>query len=105
MRHCRIDHCPNPPRPSRRLCSKHQTRIAHHGDPHFTTWTVADEHNVATIIREARPAHGLTRLERVMVAQGLTEHGLPATEIARILGVHPRSVYRWRSEGFRQAAA
>lgn len=104
MRHCRITHCTNTAIPGRRLCTKHKQRIALHGDPDFTEWTVADEHDVAAIIREQRPAAGLTRLERVKVAQGLTDHGLPAGEIARILGVHPRSVYRWRAEGFRQAA-
>ncbi|NUS22714.1 MAG: helix-turn-helix domain-containing protein [Streptomyces sp.] len=103
-RHCRITHCTTNAIPGRRLCSKHKQRIALHGDPHFHTWTVADDHDVATIIAEQRPADGLTRLERVKVARGLDEHGLPASEIARILTVTPRTVYRWRSEGFRQAA-
>jgi hypothetical protein len=97
MRHCRIDRCTNPPRPGRHLCSKHKQRIALHGDPDFHTWTVADDYDVATIIREQRPADGLTRLERVRVAQGLTNLGLPAEEIARILAVTPRTVYRWRT--------
>jgi len=39
-----------------------------------------------------------------MVARGLTAREVPAEEIARIVGVQPRTVYRWRSEGFRQAA-
>lgn len=96
-RHCRITNCTNPPRPGRHLCSKHKQRIALHGDPHFTQWTVADDHDVAAIIREQRPAPGLTRLERMKVAQGLTGLGLPADEIARIVGVTPRTVYRWRT--------
>jgi len=104
-RHCRITNCTTTARPGRRLCSKHKQRIALHGDPHFTEWTVADDHDVQLIIAEQRPAQGLTRLERVLVAQGLTTQGLPAEEIARILGVTPRTVYRWRSERFRQAAA
>jgi DNA-directed RNA polymerase specialized sigma24 family protein len=105
MRHCRINHCPNPPRPGRRLCSKHKQRIALHGNPDFTQWTVADEHDVAAIIREQRPASGLTRLERVLVAQGLTNQGLPADEIARILGVTPRTVHRWRARTRQTEAA
>jgi hypothetical protein len=104
MRHCRITGCTTPARSGRHICHKHRVRIARHGDPDFTTWSVADDHDVAALIREQRPTAGLTRLERVQVAQGLTDHGLPAAEIARILGVHPRSVYRWRAEGFRQAA-
>jgi DNA-directed RNA polymerase specialized sigma24 family protein len=33
----------------------------------------------------------------VKVSHGLTEHGLPAQEIARIIGVTPRTVHRWRT--------
>lgn len=103
-RHCRITDCTTRSIPGRRLCSKHKQRIALHGDPHFTQWTVADDSDVQLIIEQQRPAPGLTRLERIRVARGLTEHGLPATEIARIVGVEPRTVYRWRAQGFRQAA-
>lgn len=104
MHHCRITNCTNEARTGRRVCGLHRQRIWRHGDPHFTEWTVADDHDVQTLISEQRPAQGLTRLERVKVAQGLTDLGLPADEIARILAVTPRTVYRWRSEGFRQAA-
>lgn len=103
-RRCRITGCTTPARHHRTVCTKHRLRIARHADPHFTEWTVADDHDVAAIIREQRPAPGLTRLERTKVARGLTEHGLPATEIARILTVTPRTVYRWRAQD-RQAAA
>lgn len=103
IRHCRITGCTTQIT-GRRTCLKHQRRIRMYGDPNFTQWSVADEHDVAVIIREQRPVIGLTRLERVLVAQGLTELGLPADEIARIVGVEPRTVYRWRSQGFRQAA-
>lgn len=101
---CRITDCTTPARPGRHLCPKHRTRLARHGNPHHTEWTTADTTDVQTIIRDQRPTDGLTRLERIQVAQGLTAHGLPAHEIARILSVTPRTVYRWRSEGFRQAA-
>ncbi|MFI8872418.1 helix-turn-helix domain-containing protein [Streptomyces sp. NPDC055243] len=70
----------------------------------WRSWKTADEYDVELIVREMRPAGDLTRLERVLVARGLTERRVPAVEIARIVGVTPRSVYRWRSEGFRQAA-
>lgn len=98
MRHCRITDCPTPAAKRRHYCYRHYHRIRRHGDPHFTTWTVADDQDVATIIREQRPTQGLTRLERVLVAQGLTNLGLPAEEIARILAVTPRTVYRWRAQ-------
>mgnify|MGYP001612675365 CR=1 FL=1 len=96
-RPCRITDCPKPARTGRHLCDLHRLRLYRHRDPHFTTWTVADDHDVQALIREQRPADGLTRLERVKVAQGLTEHGLPAHEIARILNVTERTVYRWRT--------
>ncbi len=103
-RQCRITDCTTPARPGRHLCTRHKYRLARYGDPHFHTWHVADEHNVAVIVHDRRPARGLTRLERVQVARGLTAHGLPAHEIARILAVTPRTVYRWRAQGFRPAA-
>jgi hypothetical protein len=105
MRHCRITDCDNPPRPGRRICFKHRQRIARHDNPHHTEWTVADDHDIATVIRDQRPAAGLTRLERVKVAEGFTNLGLPAHEIARILGVTDRTVYRWRAQGFRRPTA
>jgi hypothetical protein len=97
MRHCHINDCTNEARSGRRVCGLHRQRIWRHGDPHFTEWGVADDYDVAAIIREQRPAPGLTRLERVKVAHGLTGLGLPAEEIARILAVTPRTVYRWRA--------
>ncbi|MFI1166514.1 helix-turn-helix domain-containing protein [Streptomyces sp. NPDC020801] len=97
-RHCTIDDCTKTARPGRRICQMHRQRLARHGDLHFTEWTVADDTDVELIVAEQRPSPGLTRLERVMVARGLTDHGLPASEIARILDVTERTVYRWRAE-------
>jgi DNA-directed RNA polymerase specialized sigma24 family protein len=102
-RRCNIDDCHNTARPGRHICHMHRHRIARHCDPHFTQWTVADDTDVQLIIAAQRPSPGLTRLERIKVAIGFTENGLPASEIAQILGVTERTVYRWRSED-RQAA-
>ncbi|MET8080068.1 helix-turn-helix domain-containing protein [Streptomyces sp. NPDC005303] len=96
-RNCRIDDCTEPPRLRRRICNRHEIRIRRHGDPNFTEWSAADDSDVQMLIAEQRPAQGLTRLERVMVGRGLSAHGLPAAEVARILGVTERTVYRWRS--------
>lgn len=103
-RHCRITDCPTPTAKRRNVCHRHYNRIRRYGDPHFTTWTVADEHDVQTVIQQQQPAPGLTRLERILVARGLTQRDVPAEEIARILDVTPRTVYRWRADSFRQAA-
>ena len=97
LRHCRITGCPTLAAKRRNVCYRHQNRIRRYGDPHFNTWTVADDHDIQTIIREQRAAEGLTRLERVKVGQGLSAQGLPAHEVARILGVTERTVYRWRA--------
>ncbi|MEU8525293.1 helix-turn-helix domain-containing protein [Streptomyces sp. NPDC048629] len=75
----------------------HRTRINRHGDPHFTEWGTADEYDVDLIVRERRPAEGLTRLERVLVARGLTKRGASEAEIAEIVQVDPRTVRRWRA--------
>ena len=96
-RPCRIDGCTNPARDRRTVCHKHRHRIRRYNDPNFTTWTTADPNEVELIVREPRPVDGLTRLERRLVAQGLTARGTPADEIARILHVNPRTVYRWRA--------
>lgn len=95
-RRCRITGCTTNARPGRHLCSKHLQRITHYGDPNFTQWTTANQDEIDLAIREARPVEGLTCLERVLVAQGLTKRGTTAREIARILNVTPRTVYRWR---------
>ena len=99
-RPCRIDGCTAPAAKRRSVCDRHRNRLRFHGDPHFTTWTSADPAEVELIVRDPRPVDGLTRLERRLVAQGLTERGTPAEEIARIVGVTPRTVYRWRNHTY-----
>ncbi|MFJ1696242.1 helix-turn-helix domain-containing protein [Streptomyces sp. NPDC088252] len=54
--------------------------------------------DVDLIVSERRPAEGLTRLERVLIARGLAERKVPAREVARIVGVDQRTVERWRSK-------
>lgn len=102
---CRIEGCHRPRLRHRTICQTHVSRLRRHQDPDFLQWSTADDYDVDLIVRERRPAEGLTRLERVMVARGLTERDVPAREVARIVGVTTRSVERWRSEGFRQARA
>lgn len=96
-RPCRIGDCTNNAAPRKTLCHKHRHRIRHHGDPNFTTWAHADPDEVDLIVRHPRPVQGLTRLEQRLVAHGLTQRGTPAEEIARLLNVTPRTVYRWRA--------
>ena len=96
-RPCRIDGCPRDAAPRKTLCHTHRHRIRRYGNPDFTTWTHADETEVELIVQHPRPVQGLTRLEQRLIAQGLTERGANADQIARVVGVDPRTVYRWRA--------
>jgi hypothetical protein len=102
---CRIDDCPKPRAHHSTLCQTHRQRIRKWGDPHFTQWGTADMQDVELIVRERRSAAGLTRLERVLVARGLTEREVPAREVARIVGVDQRTVERWRAKDRKASAA
>ncbi|MFF8422873.1 hypothetical protein [Streptomyces sp. NPDC015680] len=95
---CRIQDCGKPRAHHRTVCQTHRQRIRKWGDPHFTQWGTADMQDVELIARERRPAEGLTRLERVLVARDLTARKVPAHEVARIVGVEQRTVERWRAK-------
>lgn len=100
-RTCTVDECGTATIRGRALCNRHQMRVRRHGDPHTTRWTIADETDVALIVECPRPVEGLTPLERVLIARGLTgkrPDGRPMTaeQIAEVVGVSPRTVYRWR---------
>ncbi|MFG2676982.1 hypothetical protein [Streptomyces sp. NPDC048445] len=102
---CRIKDCGRPRAHYRTICQTHRQRIRKWGDPHFTQWGTADMQDVELIARDRRPAEGLTRLERVLVARGLTARQVPAHEVARIVGVEQRTVERWRAKDRQEAAA
>lgn len=94
---CSIDGCTQPRAHHRRVCYRHITRIRRYGDPHFTTWTVADDTDVQIAVARRELPPGMTRLERRLVAVQLTDRGASAAEIARITGVTARTVVRWRT--------
>ncbi|OLZ72537.1 hypothetical protein AVW11_03855 [Streptomyces amritsarensis] len=96
-RPCRIDGCPDAAARHKTACHRHRTRIRRYGDPHFTTWTVADETDIQIAVARRELPPGMTRLERRLVGEQLTRRGASATEIARIAGVTPRTVVRWRT--------
>ncbi|WP_372344659.1 helix-turn-helix domain-containing protein [Streptomyces sp. KL116D] len=66
--------------------------------------TTADDFEVELVVAERQPATGLTKLEQRMVTRQLRRQDVPGTEIARIVGVDPRTVWRWLAED-RKAAA
>ncbi|MGV9756967.1 helix-turn-helix domain-containing protein [Streptomyces tricolor] len=57
-----------------------------------------DPHDIAAVVHDRLPDWGLTRTGRRTVTQQLTAQGARAEEIAELIGVTPRTVYRWRAE-------
>jgi transposase-like protein len=62
------------------------------------TWTTAHETDIASVVEHRLPDHGLTRLGRRIAARQLLDKNVPVNEIAQLIGVDPRTVYRWRRE-------
>lgn len=96
-RQCRHDGCTRPAPKNARQCDSCRQRIYRARHPRESAWSIADETDVQLIVEQPRPVDGLTRLERVLVARGI-DRRLPAAEIARVVGVSTRTVYRWRTE-------
>lgn len=104
QRHCRIDACERPTIRHRTICSTHRERLRKWGDPDFTQWTVADDMDVQLLIEQQRVPESATRLERRLIAVGLSDRGMSAERVAEVVAVAPRTVHRWRAKT-RQAAA
>jgi hypothetical protein len=68
------------------------------------TWQTADDYDIELVVEDRLPDWGLTRLGRRIAARRLAEREAPVEEVAELIGVDPRTVYRWRRED-RQAAA
>lgn len=79
------------------LCWTHRERWRTHRDFDHNEWTTADRDDVAAAAAARRLLPGMTRRERVLLGLALTDRGLPATEVARITRVSPRTVTRWRA--------
>jgi len=62
------------------------------------TWSTADTDDIAAVVDHRLPDHGLTRLGRRLAARRLAARGVPVEEVADLIGVAPRTVWRWRSE-------
>ena len=62
------------------------------------TWSTADDDEIAFVVEERLPDHGLTRLGRRIAARRLAERDASVDEVAELIGVDARTVYRWRAE-------
>lgn len=67
------------------------------------TWSTVDDTDISFVVHDRLPDHGLTRAGRRIAARQLAERNVPVDEVAGLVGVDPRTVYRWRRED-RQAA-
>jgi DNA-directed RNA polymerase specialized sigma24 family protein len=105
-RGCRIPECPRGAAHHKTLCHAHRIRQWRHGDPTLTAATTPlDDIALDAAVRNRQAPTGLTLRERRATAILLTDRGLPASEIARILSVSPRTVHRWRAATRTTAAA
>lgn len=62
------------------------------------TWATADNHEIASVVEDRLPDWGLTRLSQRIASRQLAERDAPVEEVAELIGVAPRTVYRWRAE-------
>lgn len=67
------------------------------------TWSTTDDLDIDFVVHDRVPDHGLTRASRRIAARRLWERNVTVDEVAGLVGVDPRTVYRWRRED-RQAA-
>lgn len=91
---CRHDGCTRECPPRQRQCGACRAR-RHRERP---AWKSADLDDVQLIVSAPRSVEGLTRLERFLIARGLTERDVTAAQIAEVCGVSKRTVYRWRNQ-------
>jgi DNA-binding CsgD family transcriptional regulator len=59
--------------------------------------TDQDTDDIRAVVHDRLPDTGLSRTARRTATQQLTAAGARAPEIARLLGVHERTVYRYRA--------
>lgn len=101
-RQCHITGCTRPAAPGRRICWTHKNRRHRNANPKLSTATHPD--TIPPVVEDRLPDHGLTRTDRRTAARLLAAQDVHPSEIAHLLGVTERTVYRWQAERFRQAA-
>lgn len=95
-RPCRTPRCTRQAAVGRARCGRCRYRIDRWGDPHHDPRAV-DPMTLTIAATTRDPVPGITPAERRATALHLDGLGLSSAEIARITGVHRRTVHRWRA--------
>ncbi|WP_306317289.1 MULTISPECIES: helix-turn-helix domain-containing protein [unclassified Streptomyces] len=67
------------------------------------TWSTTDQYDIGLVVDDRLPDWGLTRLGRQSAARQLAAHNVPVAEIAELVGVSERTVWRWAADGWGRA--
>lgn len=59
--------------------------------------STTDADDIRAVVQDRLPDSGLSRTARRTATRQLTAHGARAAEIARLIGVTERTVYRYRA--------
>jgi hypothetical protein len=102
-RPCRITGCPRNAAPRRLICWTHKNRLYRRADPHLKLRTLTRPDDIPAVVEDRLPDHGLTFTDRRTAAALLGEQDVHASEIAALLGVSERTVYRWQAARRRAA--
>jgi hypothetical protein len=103
-RPCRITDCTRNAAPRRRICWTHKNRLYRRRDPHLKLRNLTQPDTIPPVVDDRLPDHGLTHTDRRTAAALLATQGVHPSQIAALIGVTERTVYRWQAQRFRQAA-
>lgn len=96
-RPCRIDGCRNTAIPRRTVCGPHKYRLNRQAHACIDLRAETEPDRIPPVVEDRLPDWGLTLADRRTAARELRERGVRAGEIARLLGVTERTVYRWHA--------
>ena len=96
-RRCRIDGCTRNAAPRRRICWTHKNRLYRYRDPDSQLRHITHPDTIPPVVDHRLPDHGLTFPDRRTAAALLADRGVHPAEIAELIGVTERTVYRWKA--------
>lgn len=88
---CRTTGCTRPALSDRATCGACRPRT------YQSKARTPDLHVVDAVVQNRRGVPGLSPADQRLISRKLTALGLPAWEIARIVGRSPRTICRWRA--------